>query len=296
MEKKFDSLSIFEFQKLFPDEESCYVYLEKLKWSSGFCCTKCANIKFHKGQGKLGRKCSRCNHQESVTCNTLFHKVKFSILKAFYIVYYMSTSKKGISSTELSRKLGLRQKTCWLFKRKVMEAMESSGNFPLQGIVEVDETFVGGKEKKVVGRKQGKKKLVVFALEKVGSGVARAYGRVIENAGSKQLKPFMKAVIHKDAEVKTDQWRGYRPAKNDFKKLTQKKSKNGKNFDSFHRFIMGFKGWLRGIHHSVDHLQAYINEYSYRYNRHLMNGDIFDNLMIRMVKHKPAYYKMLRVS
>lgn len=98
------------------------------------------------GQGKYKRKCTKCNHQESPTCGTLFHKVKFPILKAFYIVYYVATSKNGIASTELSRKLALRQKTCWLFKRKVMEAMKSSGKHPLKGFVEVDETFVGGKE------------------------------------------------------------------------------------------------------------------------------------------------------
>ena len=177
-----------------------------------------------------------------------------------------------------------------------MEAMESSGKFPLQGKVEVDETFIGGKDKKSIGRKQGKKKLIVFAVERVGKGVARAYGKVIENAGSKQLKPFMKSVIDENANVKTDQWRGYRPSKKEFKKLIQKKSKNGSNFDSLHRFIMGFKAWLRGIHHSVDHLQAYINEYCYRYNRHLMNGDIFDNLMIRLVNHEPVFYQNIKVS
>jgi hypothetical protein len=69
---------------------------------------------------------------------TLFHKIKFPILKAFYIVYFISTNKKGITSTELARKLDLKQKVCWLFKRKVMKAMDSSGNFPLSGSVEVD--------------------------------------------------------------------------------------------------------------------------------------------------------------
>lgn len=296
MEKRFESLSIFEFHKLFPDDDSCYLYLEKLKWNNGYQCIKCKNTKYHTGQGKLGRKCSLCNHQESVTSNTLFHKVKFPIVKAFYIIYYMSTSKKGISSTELSRKLQLRQKTCWLFKRKVMEAMASSGRYPLMGDVEIDETLVGGKEKKVIGREHGKKKLVVFAIEKSGNGVKRAYGKVIQNAGTKELEPFVKAVVHPDSQITTDKWRGYRPLKKEFKKLKQKKSKQGKNFDPLHRYIMGFKGWLRGIHHSVDHLQAYINEYNYRYNRHFMNGDIFENLMVRMVEHKPAFYKMLKVS
>lgn len=296
MEKRFDSLSIFEFQKQFPDDEACYKYLDELKWGKGYQCIKCKNRKYHAGQGKLGRKCSLCNHQESVTSNTLFHKVKFPILKAFYMVYYISTSKKGISSTELSRKLQLRQKTCWLFKRKVMEAMTSSGKYPLMGDVEVDETFVGGKEQKVIGREKGRKKLVVFAIEKAGNGVKRAYGKVIENAGSKELQPFVKEVVHPESQITTDKWRGYKPLKKEYKKLKQKKSKRGKNFDSFHRFIMGFKAWLRGMHHSVNHLQAYIDEYTYRYNRHFMKGDIFDNLLERMVQHSPVFYRMIKVS
>lgn len=295
MEKKYESLSIFEFQQMFPDDRACYEYLEKLKWKDGYECVKCKNRKYHAGQGKLTRKCSRCNHQESVTCNTLFHKVKFPILKAFYIVYYISTCKKGISSTELSRKLQLRQKTCWLFKRKVMAAMASSGKSPLMGQVEVDETYVGGKEAKATGRQKGKKSIVVFAIERAGKGVKRAYGKVIENAGSKQLEPFVKGVVDASSQITTDRWRGYRPLKKAFRKWTQKKSKQGQNFDTMHRFIMGFKSWLRGVHHSVTHLQAYIDEYTYRFNRHFMAAEIFDHLLVRMVKHRPVFYRMIKV-
>ena len=98
---------------------------------------------------------------ESATSGTLFHKMRFSILKAFWIVYYVSTNKKGISSTELSRKLELRQKTCWLFKQKVMRAMQSSSQNPMLGNVEVDETVVGQQEEGVKGRKNNKKELTV---------------------------------------------------------------------------------------------------------------------------------------
>jgi len=78
---------------------------------------------------------------------TLFHRCKFSILLAFYIVYYTATSKKGIASTELSRKLGLRQKTCWAFKMKVMRAMGSrKKNNPIRNKIDVDETYVGGQD------------------------------------------------------------------------------------------------------------------------------------------------------
>lgn len=294
MEQRFKSLTIFEFQSRFPDADSCYTYLSELKWKDGFVCPKCRHTKHCKGAKEYSRQCTRCKHTVSVTSGTLFHKVKFPILKAFYIVYYVSTSRKGISSTELSRKLGLRQKTCWLFKRKVMKAMESSGNHKITEKAEVDETVVGGQEEGVVGRKNKKKKLVVIAIEKKGKGVSRMYGKVIPNSSSKELGLFMKQNISSEAHIKTDLWNGYVPLKKDFENLLQVPSGiKGNNFPEIHRTIMSFKGWLRGIHHRVEHLQAYIDEYCYRFNRSNMKDGLFENLMNRMMNAAPLPYKQI---
>lgn len=266
MENKFKSLTIFEFQKRFPDEDACYEYLIELKWGNGFVCPNCGHTNYCKGKRKYDRQCTSCHRIVSPTSGTLFHKLKFSILKAFYIVYYVSTSKKGISSTELSRKLGLRQKTCWSFKQKVMRAMKSSGRHKIKGKAEVDETVVGGQEEGTKGRKNKKKKLVVFAIEKNGKGVSRMYGKVIKQSSSKELGAFLESVMEKDASIKTDKWRGYQPLGKKFSNLLQIESgKKGNNFPDLHRVIMGFKGWLRGMHHQVEHLQGYIDEYCYRY-------------------------------
>jgi len=292
MENKFQSLTIFEFQERFPDEESCYKYLSELKWNKGFVCPNCGHTNYCKGKRKYDRQCTSCHRITSPTSGTLFHQLKFSILKAFYIVYYVSTSKKGISSTELSRKLGLRQKTCWKFKRKVMKAMESSGNNKIEGNAEVDETVVGGQEEGTVGRKNDKKKLVVFAIERKGKGVSRMYGKVIKQSSSKELGEFMKTTIDKNAQIKTDKWRGYAPLTRDFDNLIQVDSgKKGSNFPDLHRCIMSFKGWLRGMHHQVENLQSYVDEYCYRFNRNNMKKRIFDNLLTRMVKAEPFPYK-----
>jgi len=246
-------------------------------------------------------------YTESPTSGTLFHKVKFSLLKAFYIVYFVSTNKKGVSSTELSRKLDLRQKTCWYFKRKVMKAMESSDRYPLEGNVDVDEFFVGGQEEgkrvqsecEVKGRGKKRKKLVVFAIEKRDRGISRMYGKVIEKADAKNLGSFtctayevrgIRLKINPEANIKTDKWQGYRPLKSEFKNLNQLSSgKKGGNFPEIHRAIMLFKAWLRGIHHQVTDLQAYIDEYTYRFNRSHINAYIFDNLIVRMMNAKPYY-------
>lgn len=294
MEAKYKSLSIFEFQQLFPNEEKCYEYLVALKWKDGFICTKCGNTKYCGGLDKYGRQCTVCNYVESATAGTLFHKCKFSILKAFYIVYYVSTNKKGITSTELSRKLELRQKTCWLFKQKVMNGMKSSNTIFMKGKVEVDETYVGGQDEDALGRNEGKKKIVVVAIERKKRGVSRMYARVIETASKKNLSSFMCDHIAPDAEVKTDKWSGYKGMADKFPKIKQVKSENkGKNFPEMHRTIMMFKAWLRGTHHSVRNLQPYLDEYAYRFNRHFMTDGIFENLMKRMVNASPFPYKMI---
>ncbi len=234
-------MNIFDFQKKFPDDDACKKYLYKIKWKEGFRCKKCNHNSFRQGQKKYTLKCNKCDHQESPTSGTLFHNMKFSILKAFYIIYYVGTNKKGISSTELSRKLSLRQKTCWFFKRKVMESMKSSKNHPLNGNIEIDETFVGGKQKLKRGRSKSLKKQVVFILETKGKGILRAYGKVIQNAGTKELRPFIKDHVDLKAKIKTDKWRGYMPLKKEYKNLKQIESNKGKNFNTMHRFIMNFK-------------------------------------------------------
>ncbi|MEX2566509.1 MAG: IS1595 family transposase [Cyclobacteriaceae bacterium] len=292
MEKRYKSLSIFEFQERFPDDRSCYEYLADMKWKDGYICKKCSHTHYCKGINEFDRQCTKCGRLESPTAGTLFHNCKFPLLKAFYIVYYVSTDKNGVSSGELSRRLELRQKTCWLFKRKVMKAMESSQNFPMMGKVEVDESYVGGQDDKALGRNEGKKKIMVVGIERGLGGVSRWYGRVIETASKVNLGGFMTDHIDKDAQVKTDFWSGYKGMESHFPNLVREKSgKKGENFKQMHRVIMMFKSWLRGTHHSVMYLQPYINEYTYRFNRHKMKEGIFENLMNRMMSKPPYPYK-----
>ena len=287
-------LSLFEFQEKFKTERDCLEHLVLAKWGDGFKCKKCSHDHFCKGIKELDRQCSKCNYIESPTAGTLFHRVKFPLLKAFYIIYFVSTNKKGITSTELSRKLDLKQKVCWLFKRKVMKAMQSSGTFLLEGVVEVDETFVGGSDENSRGRKKGTKKLVVVAIEKKKKGVSRFYAKVIEHADALSLGGFMRDNIYDKAEITTDQWTGYQPLDKEFENMTHIKSgKKGENFPELHRVIMNFKSWLRGMHHHVKDLQEYINEYTYRFNRSFMKGNIFDNLMNRMINTEPYTYKSI---
>jgi hypothetical protein len=215
----------------------------------------------------------------------MLDKCKFPLLIAFHIAFKISTKKKGMSTLELSEEYELRQKTCWDFKLKIQQAMRSSGKYPLNGTVHVDEFYIGGEEEGRPGRSKGDKKLVVLALEVVPSGVGRAYACAIDDASSKSLHPFFLSHISKDAHVVSDKWCGYKPLKKDFPNLVQIESHDGDNFPDIHVHIMNLKGWLRGIHHhcSRERLQGYLDEYHFRYNRRNSMDTIFDVLIRKMV-------------
>lgn len=223
----------------------------------------------------------------------MFDKIRFSLLVAFHICFKISTKKKGMSSEELAEEYEVRQKTCWEFKWKVQQAMRSSGKYPLEGEVHVDEFYVGGEEEGVHGRGAKKKRLVIVALEIVPGGVGRAYAEVIENASAKTLRGFFRRRISASAHVITDEWNGYNPLKDEYPLIEHRPSNNGKNFPQLHLHIMNIKGWLRGIHHhcTKERLQGYLDEYHFRFNRRNNKDTIFDVLMRRMVKNKPIRLK-----
>lgn len=287
-------MNSLRFYQHFVSEEACYEYLSGIKWEGGqYVCKKCGNTHYCKGRLPYSRRCTRCKYDESPTAGTMFDKCKFSILLAFHIAFKISTKKKGMSSEELSEEYELRQKTCWEFKWKIQQAMQSSGNYPLTGKVHVDEFFVGGAEEGVFGRGSKNKRLVVVALEIVHEGFGRAYAEVIDDASAKSLRPFFERRISKDAEIITDEWNGYKPLKKDYPKLTQVPSDKGNNFPQLHIHIMNIKGWLRGIHHhcSKERLQGYLDEYHFRFNRRAFKDTIFDVLIRRMVFYEPKRLK-----
>lgn len=293
-EDKFIGLNSIKFNKVFKEEADCYKYLASVKWTDGtYICKKCEYNKFCKGKKPYSRRCVKCRYDESPTAGTMFDKCKFSLLIAFHIIFKMSTKKKGMSSLDLSKEFELRQMTAWGFKWKIQQAMQSSKQFPLKGVVYVDEFYIGGPEEQKRGRTKGEKRLVVLALEKVKDGVGRAYAQIIESASAKAFQPFFITNVHKGAKVITDEWNGYIPLKKHFPLLEQMPSNNGKNFLDIHIHIMNLKGWLRGIHHhcSKERLQGYLDEYHYRYNRRNNMDTIFHLLIERMVKNEPKRIK-----
>ena len=286
---RFTGMNSIKFNQCFKTVEDCQKYIADIKWEQGYSCKKCGGTKYIKGSRPHNRRCLKCKKDESPTAGTMFDKVKFPLLTALNIVFKIVTKKKGMSTLELSREFELRQKTCWSFKWKIQQAMQSSKKNPLTGEVHVDEFYIGQPEEQKRGRSKGDKRLVIVALEKVQDGVGRAYAKVIESASSEEFKPFFNDHIDMNAVVVTDEWKGYLPLRKEYPHLKQTPSNEGKNFPDMHIHVMNLKGWLRGIRHhcSKEHLQGYLAEYHYRYNRRNSMNTMFDLLVKKMVDNKP---------
>lgn len=294
----FKGQGIIDFYKRFKDDRDCLEYLAQKKWSNGYTCRKCGCKKFTIRSKNLARDCNMCHHIESPTANTMFHKVKFGIHKAFGIIFEMSATTKSISAAQMSRRFEISYPTAWMFMHKVREAMASSEQYPMVGNIMVDEFVYGGKEDLKQGRStDSKKKKIVGGIELDSKGgVKRAYFKVIKNYGSKELRKLFDHHISKEANVVTDEWTGYKPLSKEYN-ISQVKS-NTRTFYQINTIIHQLKSWLRSVYSWMHewHITRYLNEFSYRINRSQSKVNIFDNLISRMINNEHVGFKQIKIS
>ncbi len=280
----FNATSFRTFLERFKTEEDCLEYLYNLKFSEDFECSKCNNNTSYKGVKPFTQVCRDCRHVETATSNTLFHKLKFSLVSAFMIIYDMTATTKGISARAAGVKYEINKDSAWLFMKKVRTAMESSEQYPMTGKVYVDEFVLGGYEKGAVGRKTNSKKVkAIMAVEtSKTNGIKRAYTIIIENYSAEELRGIFEKHISKEATIYTDEWTGYSPLK---KEWNIKQDKRYKKNSPVNRMIQQTKSWIRGIYHSVSdyHCGDYFNEFSYRLNRSQWRESAFHKCVERMV-------------
>lgn len=291
----FKGQNLLEFSDRFKTDEDCKEYLASLKSGMGYECLRCNHIACQIRKD-YARQCNICRHIESTTANTLFHKVKFGVRKAFFICFEMSTSTKSLSASYMGVRYGVTEKTARLFMLKVREAMASSDNNPMDGDVHVDEFVLGGRDKGKTGRSyDGKKKKVVTAVQLTKDGkVKRMYAMKIDDFSAQSLQYIFVNHISREAKVTTDKWRGYRPISKAYN-ITQIPSNNGLNFKALHTMIHQIKSWIRTTYSWVsdENLNRYFNEFCFRINRSQSKSTIFNNLITKMVKGDKIYQTQL---
>jgi len=282
----FKGQNLLEFAEEFKTDDNCKLYLSKIKWEKTYNCRKCGHTA-SQIRKDYSRTCNKCSDTESTTADTLFHKVKFPLRTAFFICFEMATSTKSLSASQMGVRVGITEKTARLFMHKVREAMKSSEQNPIDGNVDIDEFVLGGKEKGKVGRSyDSKKKKTVCAVQLTELGkVKRMYAMLIDDFSAKSLSIIFDKHIDKSAQVRTDQWKGYRPLSKDYK-ITQIPSDNGGNFKALHTMIHQIKSWIRTTYSWVSefNVNRYYDEFCYRINRSKYKNSIFNNLIVRMVK------------
>ncbi len=137
----FETVSEDDFEKLFGTNEKCLSYLAEKKWINGFVCKKCGNTNYCAGKMPYSRRCTRCKHDESAKVDTIFENCRFDLTKAFHIAYCVCHTKE-CSSYEFSRKLNLRQMTCWAFKKKLSECVKQRQDITPEVKIKLEEILL----------------------------------------------------------------------------------------------------------------------------------------------------------
>lgn len=297
----FKSTSVFQFQQYFKSDNDCKAYLYHYKWKDGFICSKCGHTEAWNNTVEYGKVCKKCRKIHSCTSDTIFHGLRFPLLKAFYIIFEMVSSTKSMSALQMARRYDVNRKTAWLFMRKYRESLKSSMDYPINndGLghdkntpskIYVDEFVVGGSEKKKQGRsKSSKKRKMVMVVEAtMDDKIKRVYGVKIHGYSAKDLQPIFDKYIMKGSTVITDGWRGYNHIKGDY--IIQKEKDWMKDIrNPMNRMNQMFKSWVRGIYHKSthQHIQSYLNEFCFRINRSLWKDQMFHAAILKGLKHNP---------
>jgi transposase-like protein len=192
------------FEK-FNSEERCREFLELLRWPSGVCCVRCGDACVSKLEKRHQYECNGCRYQFSATAGTVFHDSHLPLWKWFLAAYLICESKKGISANQIKRTLGISYKTAWYLCHRIREAMKIEPTEKLNGIVEADETFVGGRYDKRWKRSAYEKPCVVGVIQRKGEVRAEK----APSRGARAISAFVQASVEPGATLMTDDNAGY---------------------------------------------------------------------------------------
>ncbi|TCD00643.1 IS1595 family transposase [Erythrobacteraceae bacterium CFH 75059] len=285
-------LTIF---KRFPDQEACIEFLEMIRWGDEAHCPHCGSpaVARKSESGRIGRwNCHACTNSFNVLSGTIFEKTRIPLQKWFLAIGLLINAKKSVSSCQLARDLDMNQKSAWYMQQRIRAAMLTEEGELLQGIVEIDETYVGGKPRKPNDHSGGgwggfsgrgtKKQAVVGAVERGGRVVARM---ATEGVSAKALSKFIRATVQPFGTLAiTDEWGGYSRLCDTMQHAVVRHRRQYADGIVHTNTIEGFwalvkRAWY-GTHHrySRRYMPLFIGEACWKYNNR-KNADAFSGFL-----------------
>jgi transposase-like protein len=281
-----------DFDKAFPTDDACLEWLFKFQWPDGVTCEQCGKVTRHyKIQGQPCYSCDLCGNHIHPMAGTIFQDTRFNHLRLWFkAIACMAVTRCGISSRQLSRDLGVTIKTGYRMWRQIRSILPEGEGIKFVGHVEVDETYIGGKSRGKRGRGAEGKTVVLGIVERKG----RAKGIVIPDVKARTLVPAVEAHVIKDATVYTDDLPSYNGLSNlgfHHKQVAHSQKIYVSAGDIHTNSVEGFWSQLKrsidGTYHHVtaNHLQEYVDEYSFRYSHRNDEKPMFLT-MLEQVSHQ----------
>ena len=289
--------TLMEFERRFSSEEACREYLFQLRWPDGFVCPRCQHKKAWKTDRELYH-CTNCDLETSVTAGTIFHGTRKPFQWWFRAMWYVTNQKYGVSALGLQRALGLGSyHTAWTWMHKLRRAMVRPGRDQLSGIVEVDETYIGGGKPGKRGRGAAGKALVVIAAQLDETRVGRIRLKRVPDASGKSLEEAVKDTVTPASIVCTDGWNGYNRLEfiGYAHEIIRDEADIGENLLPKCNIVASLlKRWLLGTHQGAvrtSHLDYYLDEFTFRFNRRTSRsrGKLFFRLVQQAVAIDPIH-------
>jgi len=303
MIQQFDSL--MQMMETFSDEQVCIDHLRAIRWKNGAYCPYCGSAKVYHFSDNRTHKCGDCRQRFSIKVGTIFEDTKLPLRKWFMAIWMVTSHTKGIASTQLAKDIQITQKSAWFMLHRLRHAARTkSFNKPLEGMVEADETYIGGKEKnkhahkKTPGSQGGANKAVVMGIME-RDGELRA--TTILSADAKTLKAQIEANVAPGSNVMTDEHKGYAGIGEKFHHHTVNHS-IGQYVKHYFIHTNGlenawslFKRKIDGIHHWVsgEHLDRYLAEFTFRHNRRKMGEGQRVNALLGQVEGRLTYKALI---
>ena len=283
--------TLIEFEKRFSSEAGCTDYLMALRWPEGFRCPHCGSASSWRTK-RSQFHCTDCGNQSTITSGTIFHGTRKPLSLWFRAMWHITGQKYGANALGLQRVLNLGSyNTAWQWLHKLRRAMVRPGRDRLSGIVEVDETYVGGKKSGKRGRGAEGKALVGIAVEDKGrKGIGRIRLWHLEDASGDSLTQFVQEIAQPGSTIRTDDWPGY-------SSLGDKGFKHiaipSHDLKIVHLVASLMKRWLLGTYQGAvrpSHLMYYLDEFTFRFNRRtsVSRGKLFYRLVQQAVMVDPA--------